>query len=67
MPLKFKSETVIEFHDMESLEAFVRALPLPTHQQVELLNDGSTIDASDKVEVTGSGKVVHKFSIEGQE
>lgn len=65
--LRFKSETIIEFQDMESLEAFVRALPLPTHQQVELLNDGSTVDDSDRVEVTGSGKVTHKFSIEGQE
>jgi hypothetical protein len=65
--LKFKSETTIDFNDMESLEAFVRTLPLPPHQQIELLDDHQTIDADDRVEVTGTGKVVHKFSIEGEE
>lgn len=67
MALKFKSETTIEFSDMESLEAFVRSMPLPPHKQVELLDDRLTIDEEDQVPVTGAGKVTHKFSIEGEE
>lgn len=67
MPLKFKSITEIEFNDMESLEVFVRTMPLPPHKQIELLDERKTVDDEDEINVTGAGKVSHTFSIEGEE
>lgn len=65
--LKFKSVTTIEFSDMESLEVFVRTMPIPTHDQVTLLDERKYIDTNDTVNVTGAGDVIHEFSIEGEE
>lgn len=67
MPLLFKSETTVEFSDGESLEAYVRTFPLPPYKINELLDEKKTVDDEDKVNITGAGKVVHTFSIEGEE
>lgn len=52
---------------MESLEVFVKTLPLPPHMIVQLLEGEEIVDDQDKVEATGAGKTVHKFKIEGEE
>ncbi len=65
--LTFKSVSTIEFKDMESLEAFIRTLPLPPQDQMSLLDGDTVIDASDQAAITGAGKTVHEFSWEGSE
>lgn len=67
MPLVFHSETTIEFSDMESLEVFVRTMPLAPHQAVALLEGEEVIDDTDEVQATGAGKVIHKFKVTGEE
>jgi len=64
--LTFKSISIMEFSDEESLEVFVRILPLKAHQQIALL-ERKTVEDDDKVQVTGCKKVTHTFSIEGEE
>lgn len=64
--LIFKSISSMEFSDEESLEVFVKTLPLKTHQQIALL-ERETVEDYDEVQVTGCKKVTHTFSIEGEE
>jgi hypothetical protein len=65
--LKFISHNEIEFADEESLEVFVRTLPLSTPDQVNLLERETVTDTEDQINVTGAKSVTHKFSIEGEE
>lgn len=52
---------------MESLEVFVRTMPLAPHQAVALLEGEEVIDDTDEVQATGAGKVIHKFKVTGEE
>jgi hypothetical protein len=65
--LKFISHTEIEFEDGESLEVFIRTLPIPLEKQLDLINGQTVEDKDDRVEATGSGNVIHQFSVEGEE
>lgn len=65
--LTFTSVTTVEFGSEEDLEAMVRRLPLEPHQIVALLEGDEIVDESDQSDATGSGKVVHKFKVTGQE
>lgn len=63
----FHSDTTIDFESEEDLEAMVRQLPLGPHQIDALLQGDEVVDDQDESDVTGSGKVVHKFKITGEE
>ncbi len=64
--LVFKSVSIMEFNDEESLEVFVRTLPLKTNEQISLLDRDEVID-KEKLDITGCTGVTHAFSIEGEE
>ena len=64
--LIFKSVSIMEFTDEESLEVFVKTLPLKTDQQISLLDRDEVTD-KEKVPITGCTGVTHTFSIEGEE
>lgn len=67
MPLIFKSVTRMEFSDEESLEVFVRTLPIKTPDQINLLERETVTDDNDSSDVVGVTKVTHIFSIQGEE
>ncbi len=67
MPLIFSSVTTIEFASREDLEVFVETMPLDSEKIRDLLLGETIIDDQDQAQVTGAGKTVHKFSIEGEE
>lgn len=56
----------MEFIDEDSLEAFVKTLPIPTNKQINLLEREVVAD-EEEPQVTGCKKVKHEFSIEGEE
>ena len=65
--LTFTSVTTVEFESLEDLEAMVKTLPLQPYEINALLDGDEVIDDTDESAATGSGKIVHKFKITGQE
>jgi hypothetical protein len=49
------------------MEVFIRTLPIPLEKQLDLINGQTVEDKDDRVEATGSGNVIHQFSVEGEE
>lgn len=67
MSLIFKSVSIMQFNDEESLEVFIKSFPLPPEAQTALLARNVVTDEADRINVTGVKKLTHIFSIEGEE
>lgn len=53
----------MHFSDEESLEAFVKTLPIPVPDQISILDGDEVVDATDSVDFDGMKKLIHKFKI----
>lgn len=61
----FKTESTVEFDDMETLEQFVRQLPWAPHQHVSVI-EGDEFEEEDQVDFNNQKlKATHKFRVLG--
>lgn len=65
MPILLRTETTIEFNDMETLEQFVKQLPWAPHQHVAVV-EGNEYEEKDEVDFNGQKlPATHKFKALG--